>query len=83
MLRFFGADAGDRLLLMNLGSDVDLSPVPEPLLAPPAGCAWTLLWSSELPRYGGQGTPAIRFDDVIHLPGYCAVVFTASDENAA
>jgi maltooligosyltrehalose trehalohydrolase len=83
LLRFFGAEAGDRLLLVNLGGDLDLSPVPEPLLAPPAGGRWTLLWSSELPRYGGQGTPAIRLDEVIHLPGYCAVVFTASEETAA
>jgi maltooligosyltrehalose trehalohydrolase len=83
LLRFFGEEAGDRLLLVNLGGDVDLSPAPEPLLAPPTGRAWTLLWSSELPRYGGQGTPAVRLDDVIHLPGYCAVVFTASEETAA
>ena len=32
-------------------------PAPEPLLAPPAGRAWQLLWSSEDPRYGGDGTP--------------------------
>ena len=83
LLRFFGAEAGDRLLLVNLGGDVDLSPVPEPLLAPPEGGRWTLLWSSELPRYGGQGTPAIRLDDVIYLPGYCAVVFTSTEETAA
>ncbi len=48
---------GDRLLLVNLGADLVLVPVPEPLLAPPAGCRWQVLWSSEEPRYGGSGSP--------------------------
>lgn len=47
---------GDRLLIVNLGSDLDFSPCPEPLLAPPAGCAWELVWSSDDPRYGGSST---------------------------
>src|SRR5439155_5836891 len=33
-LRFFGD--GDRLLVVNLGRDLGLTPAPEPLLAPPA-----------------------------------------------
>ena len=77
LLRFFGGTAGDRLLLINLGGDLDLTPAPEPLLAPPAGGDWTLCWSSEVPEYGGQGTPPITLDAIIRLPGYCAVVFTA------
>jgi maltooligosyltrehalose trehalohydrolase len=76
-IRFFGGEAGDRLLFINLGGDLDLTPAPEPLLAPPAGGDWELLWSSELPQYGGQGTPPIRADEVFHLPGSCAVVLTA------
>ena len=77
VLRFFGGDAGDRLLLINLGCDLDLAPAPEPLLAPPQDAEWTLLWSSELARYGGQGTPEIHPGDVFHLPGNCAVVLAA------
>ena len=59
VLRFFAPDpdVGDRLLLINLGADLDLTPAPEPLLAPPAGARWALLWSSEDPRYGGMGAP--------------------------
>jgi maltooligosyltrehalose trehalohydrolase len=62
VLRFFAAPdatsaAGDRLLLVNLGVDLDLTPAPEPLLAPPTGMRWRLLWSSEDPRYGGSGAP--------------------------
>jgi maltooligosyltrehalose trehalohydrolase len=57
VLRFFGRDAGDRLLVVNLGSDLDLEPAPEPLLAPLAGMRWEVLWSSEDPRYGGGGAP--------------------------
>jgi maltooligosyltrehalose trehalohydrolase len=59
VLRYFSSDgAEDRLLLLNLGSDLRLDPVPEPLLAPPPRARrWTVLWSSEDVRYGGSGTP--------------------------
>ena len=29
--------------------------MPEPLLAPPAGCEWVVAWCSEAVRYGGTG----------------------------
>jgi maltooligosyltrehalose trehalohydrolase len=57
VLRFFGEDAEDRLLLINLGRDLELEPVSEPLLAPLTGMRWQVLWSSEEPRYGGSGAP--------------------------
>src|SRR3954468_7790475 len=61
MLRFFADDSGesDRLLLVNLGRDLTLAPMPEPLLAPPEDRAWRILWSSEAPSYGGSGTPTL------------------------
>ena len=37
VLRFFGEENDDRLLLVNLGLDLNLNPAPEPLLAPPKG----------------------------------------------
>src|SRR5262249_25705014 len=55
VLRFFGD--GDRLLVLDLGTDLELARAPEPLLAPPAGCRWRMIWSSEDPRYGGRGAP--------------------------
>jgi maltooligosyltrehalose trehalohydrolase len=57
-LRFFADDPhGDRLLLINLGPDVDWRCVTDPLLAPPArDTCWRVLWSSEDPGYGGHGT---------------------------
>ena len=56
VLRFFGDGGDDRLLLVNLGRDLHLDPAPEPLLAPPENAVWDVLWSSEDPRYGGDGT---------------------------
>ena len=75
VLRFF-SDSGtdDRLLLVNLGTDLRLSPIPEPLLAPHAGCDWQVLWSSLHPAYGGNGTPAMRTDVGWHLTGNSALV---------
>jgi len=68
VLRFFGQEAGDRLLLVNLGRDLHLDPAPEPLLAPPEGCMWELLWSTEAPCYGGCGTPPVESDENWRIP---------------
>lgn len=80
VLRFFGEDGDDRLLLVNMGRDLDLTPVPEPLLAPPPGGRWRLLWSSEDPVYGGGGTPAVETDGHWRLPARSAVVLGPESE---
>jgi len=78
VLRFFDRrGSGDRILLVNLGSDLPLSPVPEPLLAPPEGMEWELLWASEHPRYGGQGVRPFHADERWVLTGHSAVVLKA------
>lgn len=64
----------DRLLLVNLGPDVDLTPVPEPLLGLPRTLQWKIIWSSESPDYGGQGVPAPMVKGVWHVPGESAVL---------
>lgn len=73
LLRFFGEGDDDRLLLVNLGRDLHLISAPEPLLAPPVGHAWQILWSSEDPRYGGTGTPPLDTKDNWRIPGHAAV----------
>ncbi len=57
-LRFFAPEASDLLLIVNLGLDLAIACAPEPLLAPPRGCRWNVLWSSESPLYGGLGVRA-------------------------
>ena len=74
VIRYFGGEHGDRLLLVNLGRELSIDPAPEPLLAPPAGARWKVQWSSEDPRYGGFGTPPIEGDTGWHLPGESAIV---------
>jgi maltooligosyltrehalose trehalohydrolase len=74
VLRFFGEEGDDRLLMVNLGRDLALEPTPEPLLAPPPDRGWTIVWSSEDPRYGGGGTAALEGVANWHLPGHAAVV---------
>lgn len=75
LLRFFGEAGDDRLLIVNLGIDLRLTPIPEPLIAPPAGRVWNLLWISEDPAYGGSGTPAFSREENWNLPGQSALVF--------
>src|SRR5262249_29676124 len=45
----------ERLLVVNLGGDFYRRSLAEPLVAPPRGCDWALMFSSEDPRYGGSG----------------------------
>jgi maltooligosyltrehalose trehalohydrolase len=80
VLRYFGGDRGDRLLVINLGYAYDLAPAPEPLLAPPAPGGWTLLWSSDSPRYGGPGMPAVTTDADWRIPGQSALFFGCDDD---
>jgi maltooligosyltrehalose trehalohydrolase len=54
VLRFYGDHGDDRLLVVNLGEAFDVSPVSEPLLAPPMG-GWNLVWASQDARYDGPG----------------------------
>ena len=72
VLRFFGSGNDDRLLLVNLGVDLHLNPAPEPLLAPPEGEIWTLLWSSEDPSYDGAGSKASDDEENWIIPGRAA-----------
>ena len=76
LLRFNPDNAeGQRLLIINLGRDLHLESAPEPLLAPPRGYRWELLWSSEAPEYGGTGTAAVDTEEESwRIPGHAAVV---------
>jgi maltooligosyltrehalose trehalohydrolase len=80
VLKFFGDEESDRLLLVNLGLDLRLTPRPEPLLAPPEGCAWELRWSSEATCYGGGGIPTADTEENWSIPGHAAVVMALRRE---
>jgi maltooligosyltrehalose trehalohydrolase len=87
LLRFFGApESGarpgmeDRLLLFNLGPDYEPRSISEPLAAPPAGTRWALKWSSEAPRYGGQGVRGPRPEHDIFFAGQAAELFVPEPE---
>ena len=51
----------------------------EPLVAPPDGTGWQVVWSSEDPRYRGHGTPP-PFDRVrLAVPAHAAVVLAPGE----
>ncbi len=72
VLRYF-SEAGDRLIVVNLGRDLNLASIADPLMAPPAGKRWKLLWSSDDFRYGGCGTPAPDHEAGWFIPGECTI----------
>lgn len=75
IVRFFSADyQADRLLVVNLGTDLELNPAPEPLVAPPQKTRWRKLWSSDDPQYGGCGTATLDSEENWRIPGQAAVV---------
>jgi maltooligosyltrehalose trehalohydrolase len=74
LLRFFSEQNDDRLLIVNFGHRQVLVPAPEPLLAPPSGFEWELLWSSESPRYDAPAMIEIMTDEQWILPAEAAFV---------
>ena len=82
LIRWFADQKGDRLLVVNLGADLHLSIAPEPLLAPPEGQRWEILWSSENPKYGGAGTAALETEEGWRIPAHAAVVLFPEREKS-
>ncbi len=77
ILRYFSDSHGHRLLVVNLGTDLYLSPGPEPLLAALPGKPWRVIWSSEDPKYGGLGTFPPDTNDNWRIPGNAAVALSS------
>lgn len=75
LIRFLTPDpSGHRLLLLNLGRDLHMGVIPEPLLAPAKGQCWATAWSSEHPDYDGAGRRPMDPDKFWILPGDCAIL---------
>jgi maltooligosyltrehalose trehalohydrolase len=83
-LRYFSPDhTQDRVLLINLGSDLIRKSFSEPLLAPPGDADWNIEWSSEEVRYGGQGMPELWPGEAWRIPGESAIVLAPGPERAS
>ena len=81
-VRWFDDRQNDRLLIVNLGRQLRLEHLAEPLLAPVDERAWRVLWSSEAVEYGGHGTPDVEHDDgSFHIPAHAAVVLAPGSSN--
>jgi maltooligosyltrehalose trehalohydrolase len=77
----FRCELGDRLIVVNLGPDLELRPAPEPLLAPASGCGWRLVLSSEDVKYGGSGfTPPYADGTWTLTARSTSVLVSANDE---
>ena len=76
------AHGDDRLLVVNLGHALHLNPAPEPLLAPPEGMGWAILWSTEDPRYGGVAQhPWRKITGIFQaMPRWCSDPIPARNE---
>jgi maltooligosyltrehalose trehalohydrolase len=80
LLRYFGPNGDDRLLVINLGRDLCLDPAPEPLLAPREDHIWEVAWSSEDPKYGGIGTSGLDGPGGWRIPGQAAVIMRPAEK---
>ena len=83
-LRFFTeGHRRDRVLLVNLGADLQRPSIAEPLLAPPEDTDWLVRWSSEDPAYGGTGTPNLWPRGSCRIPGESAIVLAPGETRPA
>ena len=60
IIRYFGQEGDDRLLVVNLGPRLHADPFPEPLAVAPNGRSWRTVFSTECARYGGWGAPPLE-----------------------
>jgi maltooligosyltrehalose trehalohydrolase len=77
LLRFRFLQPDSHLLIVNFGVELKLESVPQPLIAPPTGRQWQMVWSSEDPQYGGRGMAEPETPQGWRLPGESAVLLAA------
>ena len=68
-----------RLIIVNLGAEIRMEIIPEPLLAPPLDRRWELRWSSDSPEYGGPGIIPIETKGTWIVPAHAAIVMNPTD----
>jgi maltooligosyltrehalose trehalohydrolase len=73
---------GTTLLLVNLGSDLDVAEGSQAIVAPPPGSKWSFRWSSDDVAYGGPGIPGAARLGLL-LAGESAVLLSAGQTRAA
>lgn len=81
VVRLFAKGESDRLLVVNLGTELALDIAPEPLLAPPTrDVGWTYLWYSEDLCYGGRGASPIESEKgAWRIPAESATLLAANE----
>ena len=77
LFRYSGEGSDERLLIVNLGPAQSFIPAPEPLLAPPFGFEWEMMWSSDHKRYGGPGATKPISDEGWSLPAEATIALRA------
>jgi maltooligosyltrehalose trehalohydrolase len=75
--RWSAANSNDRLLIINLGTEIPVQPLAEPMLVCARGMKWNLQWSSEQPKYGGSGVENPETNHGWYIPAECAVLLQA------
>lgn len=83
VLRYLSPNGDDRLVIVNFGADLWLSPSPVPLLAAPLNRGWSLLWTSEHPKYGGGNMPWVETDAGWRIPAETTAVLRAVPSDQA
>lgn len=78
LIRFFGGELGDRLLLINLAAQRRLETLGEPLLAALPQATWHLIWCSDARRYGGPGIVNPYQDGQWIMPARSATFFSSN-----
>jgi maltooligosyltrehalose trehalohydrolase len=75
VFRYATDDARDeRIVVVNVGTDLIADSFAEPLLAPPEGYRWQTRWSSEDRAYGGAGTYPVATTNGWRLPAESTIV---------
>jgi maltooligosyltrehalose trehalohydrolase len=70
----YTSSSDTRLVLINLGPLIDCA-MNDPLLAPPAGHRWELVFCSEEIKYGGYGVHALDEEGPWRLQGHSGWLF--------